>query len=410
MLLFRSFIAIILVISSFSLSLNVNAIGPNLINNLSFEEGSTGWTQNKWGTNTTNFSIVDGNAQDGTKSGKVEMTNYTSGDARWSYNPVNVAPNTEYETGFFYKASVSSYVLMDIVNTSNNHEYRWLGNTSPSTSTWADFYYRFTTPSDIKNVNFYIPLSKVGYIQTDNYYMVKSDTQPPTAANKFTRPLVSIDFDDGWKSAYTNGFPILNEFGFKATEGIVINSVESNYPYDVANYMSKAEIINLKNQGHKIASHTKSHPFLTTLTSTQILDEIQGSKQYLESIIEQQVNYFITPYCSFNQAVTDVVKQYYNLGMRNCDNTYNTKATFNRYNINSFPIFNTTTDSEIKAALDKAKANNEWLVFMYHKVDNSNEEYSVTTAKLRQQMQLIKDSGIVVKPSQDALVELIPQI
>jgi peptidoglycan/xylan/chitin deacetylase (PgdA/CDA1 family) len=405
----KSFASIIIIISTVLVNLSVSAVGPNLIANLSFEEGVTGWTQNKWGVNTTNFTIENG-GQDGLKSGKVEMTSYTSGDARWSYNPVNVAPNTEYETGFFYKSSVSSYVLMDIVNNSGSHEYRWLGNTSPSTSSWASFYYKFTTSNDIKNVNFYIPLNKIGYIQTDNYYMVKNDTQPPSNGNKFTRALVSIDFDDGWKSAYNNGFPILNEFGFKGTQGIVTNSVESTFPYDVANYMNKTEVINLKNQGHRIASHTKTHPFLTAVTPTQLLDELQGSKQYLESIIGQPVNYFITPYCSFNVTVTNIVKQYYNLGMRNCDDTYNTKSTFNRYNINSFPIFNTTTDSEIKAALDKAKTNNEWLVFMYHKVDNSNEEYAVTSTKLRQQMQLIKDSGIVVKPSQDALVELIPQV
>lgn len=410
MSLFRFSTAVLIIISTFFSGLNVSAVGPNLINNLSFEDGATGWTQNKWGNNTTNFTIIDGNAQDGFKSGKVEMTSYFSGDARWSYNPVNVSPNTEYETGFFYKASVSSYVLMDIVNNANVHEYRWLGNTLPSTTSWASFYYRFTTSSDVKNVNFYIPLSKVGYIQTDNYYMVKSDTQPPTAANKFTRPLVSIDFDDGWKSAYSNGFPILNEFGFKGTDGIVTDTVESTDSWDRANYMSKSEVIALKNQGHRIASHTKTHPFLTTLTPVQVLDEVKGSKQYLESIISQPVNYFITPYCSFNQPVTDIVKQNYTLGMRNCDDTYNTKSTFNRYNINSFPIFNTTTDSEIKAVLDKAKANNEWIVFMYHKVDNSNETYAVTPTKLRQQMQLIKDSTISVKPSQDALVELIPQL
>jgi peptidoglycan/xylan/chitin deacetylase (PgdA/CDA1 family) len=406
---FKLFGSIIIIIPTLLTTINVSAVGPNLISNLSFEEGSNGWTQNKWGNNTTNFTIVDGDSQDGNKSGKVEMTSYTSGDARWSYAPVSVTPNTEYETGFFYKSSVSSYVLMDIVNNFDIHEYRWLGNTSPSTTSWTSFYYRFTTSSDIKNVNFYIPLSKVGYIQTDNYYIVKSDTQPPTAFNKFSRPLVSIDFDDGWKSAYNIGFPILNEFGFKGTQGIVTNSVESTYPYDVANYMNKSEVITLKNQGHRLASHTKTHPFLTTLTPAQVLDEIQGSKQYLESIIGQTVSYFITPYCSFNQSVTDTVKQYY-VGMRNCDATFNTKNTFNQYNINSFPIFNTTTDSEIKAALDKAKANNEWIVFMYHKVDNSYETYSVTAARLRQQLQLIKNSGVAVKPSQDALAELVPQV
>jgi peptidoglycan/xylan/chitin deacetylase (PgdA/CDA1 family) len=405
----KNVISIFLIACIFSFTLKLEAAGPNLINNLSFENGSTGWSQTKWGINKTNFTI-ENNGQDGNKSGKVEMTSYLIGDARWSFDPVNVSPNSIYEIGFFYKSNVSSYILMDITNNNNLHEYKWLGNVNASPSTWSSFYYKFSTASDTKNVNFYIPLNKVGYIQTDNYYIVKSDTQPPNPSIKFTRPLISIDFDDGWKSAYNNGFPILNEFGFKGTEGIVTNTVESTDSWDRANYMTKAEILNLKNQGHRIASHTKSHSSLIDLTPAQALDEIQGSKQYLESIIGEQVNYFITPYCSFNTAVTNIIKQYYNLGMRNCDTTFNAKSTFNRYNINSFPILVTTTDAEIKTALEKAKANNEWLVFMYHKVDSSNDQYSVSATKLRQQMQLIKNSGIAVKPSQDALLELIPQI
>ncbi len=407
---FKTTLPILVIFSTFLLTPSVVATSPNLINNLSFEEGSIAWMQNKTGNNIANFNIVDDDAQDGIKSGKVEITNYTSGNAYWSFTPTNILPNIQYETGFFYKSNLSSYVIMDILNTKNIHEYRRLGNTLPSTNTWAAFYYRFDSPADIKNINFYIPVNDVGYIQTDNYYIVKSDIQPQDPDNKFIRPLVSIDFDDGWKSSYKNGFPILDRFGFKATAGIITDTVESEDPYNIKNYMNKTEILSLKNQGHKIASHTKTHPFLTTLSSEQVFDEVQGSKQYLEDITEQEINYFITPYCEFNQVITDVVKQYYNLGMRNCNDTYNAKYTFNRFNINSFPVFNTTTNSEIKVVLDKAKANNEWLVFMYHKVDNSNNQYSVTKSKLMQQMQLIKDSSIVVKPSQDALLELLPQI
>ena len=121
MTIFKLFALILITTSIFYTTIEIKAIGPNLISNLSFEEGSSGWTQNKWGDNNANFTI-ENNGQDGFKSGKVEMTSYNSGDARWSYSPVNVAPNTEYETGFFYKSNVNSYVLMDIVNSAGSHD------------------------------------------------------------------------------------------------------------------------------------------------------------------------------------------------------------------------------------------------------------------------------------------------
>jgi hypothetical protein len=92
--------------------------------------------------------------------------------------------------------------------------------------------------------------------------------------------------------------------------------------------------------------------------------------------------------------------------MRNCDGAYNTAVNYNRYNVRSFPVLNTTTLAEIQALIDQSRNQNAWLVLMYHRVDYSGDTYAVTPEVLRTQMQLVKNSNITVLPSQDTVAAI----
>jgi peptidoglycan/xylan/chitin deacetylase (PgdA/CDA1 family) len=220
---------------------------------------------------------------------------------------------------------------------------------------------------------------------------------------------VSIDFDDGWTSAYQAGFSTMDEFGYKGTAGVVTDYTQNQALYN-AQYMTPAMVKNLDSRGHAIASHTLDHTSLISLPVADYTRQIRDSKSYLETLLGKPVNYLITPYCDNNPQVTAVAKTYYSIGVRNCDSNFNTRSTYDRYNVRSFPIFNTTTNQEIAIALDEAKTKNYWLVLMYHEVNNNNTQYSVTATQLRSQLQLIKDRGLTVKTSQDAIAEINPQI
>jgi hypothetical protein len=117
----------------------------------------------------------------------------------------------------------------------------------------------------------------------------------------------------------------------------------------------------------------------------------------------------VTPFCSYDSIVTGFVQQYYSIGMRNCDSNVNTKANFNQFNIRSFPILSSTTLAEIQSIINTAKQENQWLVFMYHEVKPGGAPYSVTRETLISQMQTIRDSGVMVVPSEDAISEILIQ-
>lgn len=54
-----------------------------------------GWQKDKWGENTTTFAYLN-TGYTGSRSVKVTISKYTSGDAKWYFNPIPVSPNASY--------------------------------------------------------------------------------------------------------------------------------------------------------------------------------------------------------------------------------------------------------------------------------------------------------------------------
>jgi peptidoglycan/xylan/chitin deacetylase (PgdA/CDA1 family) len=154
-----------------------------------------------------------------------------------------------------------------------------------------------------------------------------------------------------------------------------------------------------------IGSHTISHPSLPSLSLTQMTNELTASKSYLDGLLGEPTRLLATPYCESNATVVNVAKTLYQAS-RNCEAVANTKANFDRYNLNSFIVLNTTTDAELVAQLNAAKASNGWLTLVWHELAGDNKNaWSVSPATLQRQLQLVKNSGITVVTTQQALNE-----
>ena len=134
-------------------------------------------------------------------------------------------------------------------------------------------------------------------------------------------------------------------------------------------------------------------------------NELTTSKSYLDSLLGEPTRLLATPYCESNASVVSVAKTLYQ-SSRNCEPVANTKVNFDRYNLNSFIILNTTTDAEIISALNAAKASNGWLILVWHELaGDTKNAWSVSPATLKRQLQLVKSSGITVTTTQSALNE-----
>jgi peptidoglycan/xylan/chitin deacetylase (PgdA/CDA1 family) len=218
------------------------------------------------------------------------------------------------------------------------------------------------------------------------------DKQSP---RPFEEPIITVEFDDGWESVYTQALPVLQQYGIPTTQYIIAG--EFNNP----DYMSYKQVVSLKKAGHDIGSHTVTHPNLTTLDDTQLLKELAGSKNALEKI-QPNVDDLAVPYGATNPNVTNFIKKYYRSD-RLSDGSQtdspqldvNVGQNFDAYKIHAFAITRSTNLATLQNYIDYTKAHNGWLILVYHQINNQkNDEYSMSKNDFINQMQVIKNSGV----------------
>lgn len=100
---------------------------------------------------------------------------------------------------------------------------------------------------------------------------------------------VMITFDDGYESDYHAALPMLARFGFKAVTFITANLV--NTP----GYLTWEKIKELSRAGFSVQSHSLNHRFLTTLSHTEMLEELKKSKEMIEDRTGVKVEYVSAP-------------------------------------------------------------------------------------------------------------------
>lgn len=384
-----------------------HAATANLIPNPSVETPNTtnntlpqSWLKGGWGTNKATFSYLT-TGYDGSRSLQIQLTSYTSGDAKWYFAPIAVQPGTTYSFSNYYKSTVSTQVVAQF-KSGTTYTYQALGN-APASTSWRQFSSNFVVPANVSQVTIFHLIKSVGTLTTDKFSLT------PLTSSNFNRPLLSITFDDGYSGVYTYASPLLQQYGFLTTQYIIINGIGKNA------YMSLAQIKALQAQGHEIGSHTVSHPRLADISSTQLQTELSQSKTQLETWLGVPVTNLAYPYGSYNAAVKTATAKYYSSG-RSVEVGYNSKSNFDPYNIRVQKIANTTTTAQIAQWIAQAKATNTWLVLTYHSVSPnttnppSGIQYNITPSQLENQLAAIKASGITVMTMQQALGEIKPQL
>lgn len=115
------------------------------------------------------------------------------------------------------------------------------------------------------------------------------------------KPII-ISFDDGWDDQFTYAFPVLEKYKYTATFFVFTN------PIGTKGFMTWDELRAMQKAGMTIASHSRSHPYLTRITDPKALrNEISGSKQVLESRLGITVREFAYPFGQYNAAVMAAV-------------------------------------------------------------------------------------------------------
>jgi peptidoglycan/xylan/chitin deacetylase (PgdA/CDA1 family) len=278
-------------------------------------------------------------------------------------------------------------------------QYYYLATAVASPTAWQKISGQFTMPANAKTATVFQALTSVGYVQIDD---VSFGAYQPA---QFNRAIISINIDDGWRSAYDNGLPLLNKYSFVSTLYIITETLD--YP----DYMNTSMIQAFKNQGSEIGSHTVSHPHLATLGAAQLTAELAGSQTVLRQTFGSDVaNNFASPYGEYSATVINAIKAYYS-SHRSVDSGFNSKDNFDAYNIKVQNVDFSTTLAQIQAWVTQAINDKTWLVLVYHEIGTTTDTtYNTTTANFDAQLSIIKQSGATVETTQQALSEIVPQL
>lgn len=382
------------------------APGTNMIPNSSVETVDPansklpqGWRHGSWGTNTASFTYLK-TGHTGNKSLKAQISNYTNGSAYWFFGDQTIIPGQMYDFSDYYKSNISSEIDAVINMSDGSIQYLYLGDASRSPNNWTKFEKQFTAPAGAVSVAMYHNINGVGQVTTDDSNLT------PFNYVGFNQPIVSLTFDDGYKSTYMNGLPLLEKYNFLSTQYIISGYVDKD-----PDYITTAMLNDYYANGQEIASHTVSHPDLTAISAKKADTELKQSQNTLQLALNAAVKNFASPYGASNQAVVADAQQYYST-YRGVQAGYNAKNNFNAYNILVQNIVSTTTPAEVQGWVNQAIATNTWLVLVYHQVnaDPAAGDYNTFPGDLDTELAAIKATGVRVDTLGQAMAELTPQL
>jgi peptidoglycan/xylan/chitin deacetylase (PgdA/CDA1 family) len=372
----------------------------NLVFNESLESVNSlnqpiGWANNKWGSNEANFSVLS-TGYTGSKSIRTDVTSYQSGDAKWYPTHVSVTPGKTYQFSDYYLSNTTTGVLVQYGLQDNSFSYFWLGS-APTASSWTKFQNHFTVPANVRTLTVFHLISGVGYLTVDDYLLKEFTPEG------FSRALISLTFDDATESQYRNGAPLLAKYSFFATFYLTTGYINTS------GYMTRTQVNGLKNAGHQLAAHTINHPNLTTLSTTELTNQLTRPITDIKNWFGIDTLDFCSPFGAYNTDTLNAIRQYYR-SHRSANSGLNYRNDFDIYKIKVRNVLRNTPNSTIQAWVDEAKEKKAWLVLVYHPIDTGTDPYGATPQNLDAQLSMIKNSGVTVKTLNDALVEISPQL
>ena len=272
------------------------------------------------------------------------------------------------------------------------------------------------TPTAITptNLTVTVPVAEFSAVRTVSVSVTNPGTSPSASLPFYiiNQGFVSLTFDDGYYSAYSKAIPILDAVGIKSTFYVITTLVGDT----VDGYVTQTQLQALYKNGHEIGNHTRTHPALSTISSTQLTSETSGALQDLQGWGYNPTS-FAYPYDDYGgsstSAVVDAVEASGVRGARDSDyGGYNNSTTFPLL-LDSMPSeYDLGTDNVTTVAgwIQQAVANKMWVIILWHRVDETDPNtdapnpISVPSSVIQGVVNYIVQNGVHVVTDSEGLV------
>lgn len=137
----------------------------------------------------------------------------------------------------------------------------------------------------------------------------------PYLQGEKTGKVVGITFDDGYLNNLTHALPVLQQHGFSATCYFVSRRLGHSNDWDRAigikqtRLMGQPQLREWVAGGQEAGAHTRTHPRLRGLDTTEAQREIAGSKLELEAVTGKPVQHFCYPFGEFDPQHVQMVQE-----------------------------------------------------------------------------------------------------
>jgi peptidoglycan/xylan/chitin deacetylase (PgdA/CDA1 family) len=217
-------------------------------------------------------------------------------------------------------------------------------------------------------------------------------------------PIVTFSFDDFPRTALTNGASIIERYGGRATYYVAMGLLGKEN--DVGRQFCGADLENLIERGHELASHTFSHLSAQRTALGKFRRDVDhGEHAIRESIAVGPSNNFAYPYGE----VTLRAKSQLGPCMRSCRGTC---SGFNGPQVD----LNLLRSNSLYGDIEKADAarqlilENEnrrsWLIFYSHDVADKPSRFGCTPALLESVVSFAAERGTRVMTVAEVVTEL----
>jgi len=224
------------------------------------------------------------------------------------------------------------------------------------------------------------------------------DYQPDIADFEHTiptnGPMIALTFDDGWRSVHDVALPMMAAHGMVGTNYITSDFV--NMWDDELGYISEHHLAAFVDAGWEIGAHSIKHEDLTTLDPKSIEANMIEPYEKLVEWTGKNITSMSTPFGIYN----DTVIRFAEITYDNHVNAFspargiNTLDNFDLFSINRLDTQVASVD-EICSTV-KTLGENDFYVVIFHKIDNTGTDYSLTPEHFGDIIGCVKESDASV--------------
>lgn len=217
-------------------------------------------------------------------------------------------------------------------------------------------------------------------------------------------PIVTFSFDDFPRNALTNGGPIIERYGGRATYYVAMGLIDKNN--NLGEQFRTADLSSLIERGHEVANHTFSHLSAQKAPFQMFKRDVDHGEQALrESIAIGPSNNFAYPYGE----VTLSAKKHLGPQMLSCRGTCSgfngPQVDLNLLHANSLYGGMDAADTAKELILEN-ESRKTWLIFYSHDVTDKPSRFGCTPALLEAVVSFAAERGAKIMRVADVVAEL----